>query len=88
VLSQDQVREFYDRFGSRQDAQGFYEDRATAMLIEHSDFALARSVFEFGTGTGRFAEKLLSGCLPSFCRYSGIDVSSTMVRLSNLRLQR
>ena len=88
MLSQDQVREFYDWFGLRQDSQGFYEDRATAVLIENSDFALARSVFEFGTGTGRFAEKLLSSCLSNSCRYSGIDVSSTMVQLSKLRLQR
>jgi ubiquinone/menaquinone biosynthesis C-methylase UbiE len=48
----------------------------------------ARSVFEFGTGTGRLAERLLRSHLPGSARYRGVDVSSTMVALARARLAR
>ena len=88
MATRDQIREFYDRFGARQDRQAFYEDRATTILLDHSDFAKATAVLELGMGTGRFAERLLPGCLSNSCRYLGIDVSSTMVELATLRLKR
>jgi ubiquinone/menaquinone biosynthesis C-methylase UbiE len=86
MLSHEQARAFYDRFGSKQDWQRFYEDPATASLIRHSSLASARSVIEFGCGTGRFAESLLARHLPADARYLGIDVSSTMVALVRKRL--
>jgi ubiquinone/menaquinone biosynthesis C-methylase UbiE len=80
------ARRFYDRMGRWQDTQRFYEDEATTRLIRASDLAQARSVFELGCGTGRFASRLFSAELPSDARYLGVDVSPEMVRLSSARL--
>lgn len=86
TLSYEEARAFYDWFGARQDSQGFYEDPALSDLVAHADFGEARSVFEFGCGTGRFAKRLLSDCLPSDCRYQATEISTTMVRLAQARL--
>jgi ubiquinone/menaquinone biosynthesis C-methylase UbiE len=77
-----------DSFGAKQDWQRFYEDPAIADLIEHGEFENAHSVVEFGCGTGRLAETLLEGHLASDSRYLCLDVSSTMVSLSQDRLAR
>lgn len=86
MLSHEQARRVYDRIGRGQDSQAFYEDRATAVLIAHSDFAAAGAVFEYGCGTGRFAQRLLSECLPATARYQGVDLSPTMIGLATQRL--
>ena len=52
TLSREDAKAFYDRFGAKLDSQCFYEDRALADLIEHSDFETARHIFEFWCGTG------------------------------------
>lgn len=87
MLSHDQAKTFYDRFGARQDAQAFYEDDATDDLVEHSEFGTAHEVFELGCGTGRFAESLLHHHLPLAAHYHGIDLSRTMVGLARERLE-
>lgn len=86
ILTREEARAFYDRFGSKQDTQEFYEDPATTDLIRHARFEDAYAVFEFGCGTGRFAARLLAHHLPPHCRYLGVDISSTMVRLARQRL--
>ncbi len=86
LLTHQEAKAFYDRFGARQDAQGWYEDHATSDLIAHGELDRARSVFEFGCGTGRFAERLLRSQLPVDCTYLGIDISDTMVDLARDRL--
>lgn len=86
TLSPDEAKAFYDWFGAKQDSQRFYEDPAVADLISHADFDEARSVLEFGCGTGRLAERLLSHYLPTGCRYRAFDISSTMVLLARKRL--
>lgn len=86
TLSREELRRFYDRFGGKQDKQGFYEDRALEALIRHAAFAHADSVFEIGCGTGRLAAQLLSDYLTSSARYVGIDLSATMVGLARHRL--
>lgn len=88
ILSHDEARAFYDWFGARQNTQAFYEDPATAELLAHGAFEAARSVLEFGCGTGRFAERLLDGPLPAGCTYLGVDASTTMVGLARARLAR
>lgn len=88
MLSRDQAKAFYDRFGAKQDSQAFYEDRATGHLVEHAALEEAGAVFEFGCGTGRFAEKLLEHRLPIATRYHGVDLSTTMVGLAKKRLER
>lgn len=88
TLSHDDARRVYDRIGSFQDSQAFYEDRTTRELVEHGDFERAESVFEFGCGTGRFAEGLLATRLSAGARYRGIDLSPTMVDLARARLAR
>jgi len=86
VLTHAQARRVYDRIGARQDTQAFYEDRATRILIEHGRFDTARQVFEFGCGTGRFAQLLFTKHLPQSARYRGIDLSPTMIDLARGRL--
>jgi len=81
TLSYQEARQAYDRIGSLQDSQAFYEDRSTALLIRHGEFTTAESVFEFGCGTGRFALRLLEDYLSPTARYRGVDVSPKMVRL-------
>lgn len=88
TLSRQQARAFYDRFGKKQDSQSFYEDIATKALIGKCEFDRARAVFEFGCGTGRFAQRLLERHLPSNARYVGVDISETMVALAKKRLVR
>ena len=86
TLTASQAKAFYDRFGAKQDSQAFYEDAALAELIKHSAFETAHHVFEFGCGTGRFAERLLKTVLPASATYDGVDVSTTMVALACERL--
>lgn len=86
VLTRAQAKRFYDRFGSKQDSQSFYEDQALDELIAHADFAHAHSLFELGCGTGRFALRLLSSQLPADATYVGMDLSDTMIALAQQRL--
>ena len=86
TLSHSQAKRFYDRFGSKQDKQSFYEDKALDELIAHADFAQAHNVFELGCGTGRFALRLLNTQLPADANYLGIDLSDTMIALAQRRL--
>ena len=88
MLSIDEVRRFYNRFGRWQDLQVVYEGRALRELARHGRFEQARSVVEFGCGTGGFARQLLMDRLPADARYLGVDVSETMVRLASKRLSR
>jgi SAM-dependent methyltransferase len=86
MLSHEEARRTYDRIGSLQDSQAFYEDRATGALLGHADFAAATSVFEFGCGTGRFAQRLFTEYLSPTARYRGTDLSPKMVGLARQRL--
>jgi ubiquinone/menaquinone biosynthesis C-methylase UbiE len=88
MLSHQQAKSFYDRFGKKQDWQNFYEDIATGALIRNGEFPNATAVLEFGCGTGRFGERLLEDHLPPRARYVGIDISDTMVALAKERLAR
>ena len=86
-LSPEQAKRFYDRLGSAQDWQGFYENPAINELIAHAAFNSAQSVFEFGCGTGAFAAGLLQHRLQADARYVGLDISSKMVSLALERLK-
>jgi cyclopropane fatty-acyl-phospholipid synthase-like methyltransferase len=88
TLSRDRAKAFYDAFGAKQDAQAFYEEKALRELIAHSDFPHAASVFEFGCGTGKLAERLLEHHMRIGATYAGVDLSSTMVTLARTRLAR
>jgi len=85
-LNPAEAEEFYDRFGSRQNQQGFYEDAALDRLIRFGDFESSRRVFELGCGTGRLSHRLLSHELREDASYVGVDVSSTMMALARERL--
>lgn len=86
MLSPDQIRTFYDRFGAKLDTQAFYEEPATRTLADHLELAACRSMLEIGCGTGRFAADLFRTRLAPDTRYLGVDVSGTMVRLARQRL--
>lgn len=83
----EQARTFYDFLGSRLDWQRFFEDPAFDVIVRHADFDRATSVLEFGCGTGRLAERLLSQLLPENSCYRGFDISGTMLDLARKRLQ-
>ena len=78
---------YYDRFGKNQDGQGFYEDPALDELIAHAGFETADSVFEFGSGTGKFAARLLQDHLPPTASYRSVDLSPIMIGLARQRLE-
>jgi ubiquinone/menaquinone biosynthesis C-methylase UbiE len=88
MLSHEQAKAFYDRFGRKQDWQSFYENAAIDALIRNGAFDQAGAVLEFGCGTGSFAERLLEEHLPPTARYVGVDISETMVGLARRRLGR
>ena len=87
TLTPSEARAFYDKFGKKQDAQGFYEDSALEDLTAHAGFQVSRRIFEFGCGTGKFAERLLAEYMSSSATYFGCDVSSTMIDLATQRLR-
>ncbi|MGD8869880.1 MAG: class I SAM-dependent methyltransferase [Gemmatimonadales bacterium] len=86
VLSHQEARRVYNRIGSLQDWQAFYEDRATDVLVRQGDFGSAEAVFEFGCGTGRFALRLLTEFLSANSHYRGVDVSPKMISLAQAHL--
>ena len=88
VLTHGQAQAFYNRMGAKQDWQAFYEAKATQNLIAHGSFATAQAVFEFGCGTGAFAERLLTAHLSPEAQYVAVDSSATMIRLAQARLAR
>ena len=59
VLTHAQAQAFYEWMRAKQDWQAFYEAKAMHDLIAHASFETAQAVFEFGCGTGAFAERLL-----------------------------
>ncbi len=86
VLSVSQARAYYDSFGKKQDSQGIYEDSALDDIIAHADFPHARRIFEFGSGTGKFAERLFLKHFSESATYLGCDISPVMIRLAEHRL--
>ena len=86
ILTRKQARDFYDRFGRRQDRQAWYEKAAIDRLIELSDFGSAEAVVEFGCGTGKLARQILEQHLPQNGTYVGFDLSQTMIQLTRERL--
>ena len=87
TLTRKETKAFYDRFGSKQDKQAFYEDPAIRVLIGHAHFDKAEAVVEFGCGTGRFAKCLLADHLSEKATYWGCDISKTMVALTEHRIR-
>ncbi len=86
MLSRDQAKRYYDRYAAKQDGAS-YEDGPLETLLGHADFGAAQTVFELGCGTGRFAEQVLNE-LPENATYSGTDLSSKMVALTQTHLAR
>lgn len=86
VLTHEQAQAFYNRMGAKQDWQAVFEAKATQNLIAHASFETAQAVFEFGCGTGAFAERLLAAHLSPEAQYVAVDSSPTMIRLAQARL--
>ncbi len=85
-LPTEKVKRFYDAWGMKQDNPGPYESLALDRLCEVGDWHSAQSVFELGPGTGKFALKLLREYLPGDCHYHGMDLSETMLGITQQRL--
>jgi ubiquinone/menaquinone biosynthesis C-methylase UbiE len=85
ALTLKQARAVYDRIGRVQDWQAFYEDPATNRLVANANLGGDQTIFEFGCGTGRLAERLLKA-LPPSVTYLGVDISPVMINLASSRL--
>lgn len=87
LLTPSEARAYDDKFGKKQDSQGFYENPALDDVITPAEFHKAGSVVEFGCGTGKLAARLLADHLPPRATYLGRDVSPVMVDLAARRLR-
>jgi ubiquinone/menaquinone biosynthesis C-methylase UbiE len=87
TLTRKQARDFYDRFGRRQDSQARYEKPALDCLVEHGAFGEAKAIVEFGCGTGNFAHRLLAEEMHAEATYFAFDLSETMADLARKRLE-
>ncbi len=85
-LTPQEARRLYDRIGRFQDWQAVYESPAIRELLQAGEFASAKSILEFGCGTGAFAAKLAK-IVPTDCQYVGIDVSPKMILLATAQLK-
>ena len=85
-LSPSDAKTVYDRMGRFLNTQKVFEGPFKEDLIAHADFGAARSVLEYGIGTGTFAERLLAHELPDGARYLGVDQSTTMIGLTRDRI--
>lgn len=86
VLHRD-IKAFYDRLGRVEDWWSIFGDAAIDALIRHGAFGSAHAICELGCGTGRLAARLLRDHVAEECRYVGLDLSTTMVRLARKRLR-
>jgi ubiquinone/menaquinone biosynthesis C-methylase UbiE len=88
MLTRQQAISFYNHLGAKQEWQAFYEAPASRKLIAQSSFETAQAVFEFGCGTGAFAEQVLAHHLPPQATNLAVESSVTMARLARFRLAR
>lgn len=86
ILSAEHAKQIYDELGVKQDSQAYYEDPAFDRLIANGAFGTAKSVLEFGCGTGRLAERLLIDYMRQEAAYMAVDISPVMVRITQDRL--
>ena len=86
TLTAEKAKSYYDNFGSKQDKQGFYENKPLKIMLNNANFKDANRIFEFGCGTGKFAKNLFENEISPTCTYVGQDISETMVKLANERL--
>ncbi len=87
VLSSKTLARIYNWIGKKLDSQSFYEQPGLDKMIKHGQFDTAKSIFEFGCGTGRLAEQLLQQHLPDTTNYTAIDISPKMVEITQQRLK-
>jgi ubiquinone/menaquinone biosynthesis C-methylase UbiE len=87
MLTRKELRQIYDRVGTWQDAQSFYEGPAVDRLLDHGDFGRARSVVEIGCGTGALARQLLADRCPETTTYEAVELSPIMADLARRRLK-
>lgn len=80
------IKNYYDLTGKLQDSQSFYEKPAQNYFLKTLNFDDSQHIVEFGPGSGGFAQKLLADYLPQRTRYTGFDISSTMVELTSKRI--
>lgn len=86
ALSHEQAQRAYARLAGALSLATRYEALATRRQIAHADFGSARSVFEFGCGTGHFAALLLREHLPQTACYSGVDITPQLVAAARRRV--
>ncbi len=87
ILSLSEVKSFYNNHGLKQDRAKF-EEAAFKVILAEMQLGSAESLFEFGCGTGRVAVQMLESYLSETATYQGVDVSETMVTITENRLVR
>ncbi len=88
LLDPRQAKRFYDRLGSGQDRQAWYEDRANGALFDSINWSAVNRIAEFGCGTGRVAGIILDRYATADATWVGFDQAATMTKLARRRLGR
>jgi len=78
VLTRSEAREVYDALEVKDSASAYGKPLVQAVL-GLGEFEEASSVYEFGSGAGLFAERLLRDHLSASCSYVGVDASPPMI---------
>lgn len=87
TLPFSEVKSFYNNHGIKQDRAKF-EEAAFDVILSEMQLDSAESLFEFGCGTGRVAVEMLELHLSNTATYRGVDVSETMIEITQKRLAR
>jgi len=87
TISHREAEAYYDSWGSKQDTQSYYESPVFEIIYRLGLFEESENLFEFGCGTGLFAQRLFERYPDNNFNYTGIDLSSKMVSLTKDRLE-
>ena len=87
TLTPTQAKKYYDNFGAKQDSQGFYEDKPIGIVEQEALFEQATNVFDFGFATGKRSSDLFKTKLSETCKYTGQDISDTMITLAQEKME-
>lgn len=86
-LSKDTIREHYNKLGKKQNRQLLYEKPAFDVIFQYGEFDTANHIAEIGCGTGYFAFRLFKDYASDTAKYTGFDISETMIELTRKKLK-
>jgi len=88
TISKNEIKNYYNLLGKWLDLEkGTVVDKSWDILFQYCGFNQSTHIFEFGCGTGRFATKLFS-VIPQHALYDAVDMSETMINLTEQSLEK